>query len=99
MAPQKIAQRKRAMRVADAVNKMEGVPVRCYAIELSNAWCEGKITGAQMKEILFEKSHGDGSSGEVKLYKTEIASNLYHEMEVIPFYGFLIGAALAGRIE
>lgn len=37
MAPQKIAQRKRAMRVADAVNKMEGVPVRCYAIELSNA--------------------------------------------------------------
>ena len=56
MAPQKIAQRKRAMRVADAVNKMEGVPVRCYAIELSNAWCEGKITGAQMKETLL-KSH------------------------------------------
>ena len=25
MAPQKIAQRKRAMRVADAVNKIEGV--------------------------------------------------------------------------
>ena len=49
MAPQKIAQRKRAMRVADAVNKMEGVPVRCYAIELSNAW-------AQMKETLL-KSH------------------------------------------
>ena len=56
MAPQKIAQRKRAMRVADAVNKMEGVPVRCYAIELSNAWCEGKITWAQMKETLL-KSH------------------------------------------
>ena len=37
MAPQKIAQRKRAMRVADAVNKIEGVPVRSYAIELSNA--------------------------------------------------------------
>ena len=56
MAPQKIAQRKRAMRVADAVNKMEGVPVRCYAIELSNAWCEGNITGAQMNETLL-KSH------------------------------------------
>ena len=42
MAPQKIAQRKRAMRVADAVNKIEGVPVRSYAIELSNAWCEDK---------------------------------------------------------
>ena len=47
MAPQKIAQRKRAMRVADAVNKIEGVPVRSYAIELSNAW---------MKEALL-KSH------------------------------------------
>lgn len=56
MAPQKIAQRKRAMRVADAVNKIEGVPVRSYAIELSNAWSEGKITGAQMKEALL-KSH------------------------------------------
>ncbi len=56
MAPQKIAQRKRAMRVADAVNKIEGAPVRSYAIELSNAWCEGKITGAQMKEALL-KSH------------------------------------------
>ena len=56
MAPQKTAQRKRAMRVADAVNKMEGVPVRSYAIELSNAWREGKITGVQMKEALL-KSH------------------------------------------
>lgn len=54
MAPQKIAQRKRAMRVADAVNKIEGAPVRSYAIELSNAWCEGKITGAQMKETLLK---------------------------------------------
>lgn len=49
MAPQKIAQRKRAMRVADAVNKMEGVPVRSCAIELSNAWSEGKITGRRGK--------------------------------------------------
>ena len=56
MAPQKIAQRKRAMRVADAVNKIEGVPVRSYAIEHSHAWSEGKITGAQMKEALL-KSH------------------------------------------
>ena len=50
----KKAQRKRAMRVADAVNKI--VPVRSCAIELSNAWSEGKITGAQMKEALL-KSH------------------------------------------
>ncbi len=56
MTPQKIVRRKRAMRVADAINKIEGVPVRGYAIELSNAWSEGKITGAQMKENLL-KSH------------------------------------------
>lgn len=56
MEPQKIAQRKRAVHVADAVNKIEGVPVRSYAIELSNAWCEDKITGVQMKEALL-KSH------------------------------------------
>lgn len=54
MAPQKIAQRKRAIRVANAVNKIEGIPVRSYAIELSNAWCEGKITGVQMKEALLK---------------------------------------------
>ena len=49
MAPRKTAQRKRAMRVADAVNKMEGVPVRSCVIELSNAWSEGKITGRRGK--------------------------------------------------
>ena len=62
MAPQKIAQRKRAMRVADAVNKIEGVPVRSYAIELSrqNHWCTDERSP-------FEKPHGDGPSREVKL--------------------------------
>ena len=35
--------------IADAVNKMESVPVRSCAIELSNAWSEGKITGRRGK--------------------------------------------------
>ena len=35
--------------IADAVNKMEGVPVRSCVIELSNAWSEGKITGRRGK--------------------------------------------------
>ena len=52
----KIAQRERAVHVAGGGNKIEGVPVRSYAIELSNAWCEDKITGVQMKEALL-KSH------------------------------------------
>ena len=56
MTTQKIARRKRAIHVADAVNKIGGVPVRSCAIELSNAWREGKNTGTQMKEALL-KSH------------------------------------------
>lgn len=36
-------------KIADAVNKMEGVLVRSCAIELSNAWSEGKITGRRGK--------------------------------------------------
>ena len=52
MEPQKIAQRKRAVHVADAVNKIVVVPVRSFAIELSNSWCEYKITGVLMKEAL-----------------------------------------------
>ena len=78
MAPQKIAQRKRAMRVADAVNKMEGVLVRSYTIELSNAWCEGKITGVQMKGSPFEKPHGISAPGEVNLYKRKITFVLHY---------------------
>lgn len=35
--------------IADAVNKMEGVPVRSCVIELSNAWSEAKITGRRGK--------------------------------------------------
>ena len=35
--------------IADAVNKMEGVPVRSCVIELLNAWSEGKITGRRGK--------------------------------------------------
>lgn len=77
MEPQKIAQRKRAVHVADAVNKIEGVPVRSYAIELSNAWCEDKITGVQMKEALL-KSHMElARRAEVKLYKRKITFGLH----------------------
>ena len=35
--------------IADAVNKMEGVPVRSCVIKLSSAWSEGKITGRRGK--------------------------------------------------
>ena len=38
-----------AVKLADAVNAIEGVPVRTYAKELSAKWAMGKITGEQMK--------------------------------------------------
>lgn len=41
--------------VADAVNKIEGVPVTEFAKALSSKWAKGEITGAQMKTMLIQK--------------------------------------------
>lgn len=41
-----------AVKLADAVNAIEGVPVRTYAKELSKQWALGKITDEQMKSAL-----------------------------------------------
>lgn len=38
--------------VADALNKIEGVPVTDFARELSSKWAKGEITGAEMKAAL-----------------------------------------------
>jgi len=52
MSPQVYAKRKTALKLADALNKIEGVPVSDYARMLSEQWAKGKITGQQMKEAL-----------------------------------------------
>ncbi len=51
------AQTKRtaAVKVADTLNTIEGVPVTNFAKELSAKWVKGEITGAQMKAALLEK--------------------------------------------
>jgi len=41
-----------AVRVANAINAVEGVPVREYAKQLSASWADGKLTGEQMKAAL-----------------------------------------------
>ncbi len=46
------AKRNNAVAVADALNKIEGVPVSDYARRLSKEWADGKITGAEMKAAL-----------------------------------------------
>jgi len=44
--------RLRAVRVANAVNKVEGVPVTEAAQRLSIQWANGEITGDAMKSAL-----------------------------------------------
>lgn len=56
MSPEILAKRRAAIRVADAINKIEGVPVTERAKELSSRWAKGEITGAEMKEALI-KAH------------------------------------------
>lgn len=41
-----------AIKLADAINSIEGVPVRAYAKELSMQWAMGNITGEQMKAAM-----------------------------------------------
>jgi len=47
--------RLRAIRIANAVNKVEGVPVTESAHRLSAQWARGEITGKAMKQALLEK--------------------------------------------
>ena len=44
-----------AVKVADTLNNIEGVPVTAFAKDLSDKWAKGEITGAQMKAALLEK--------------------------------------------
>ena len=41
-----------AVKAADAINAIEGVPVSDYAKELSDRWARGEITDQQMKAAL-----------------------------------------------
>ena len=41
-----------AVKTADAINAIDGVPVSEYATELSRRWARGEITGEQMKKLL-----------------------------------------------
>ena len=41
-----------AVKTADAINAIEGVPVSRYAWMLSQSWARGEIGGVQMKSAL-----------------------------------------------
>lgn len=44
-----------AIKVADALNMIEGVPVSAFAKDLSSKWAKGEISGADMKAALIAK--------------------------------------------
>lgn len=52
MSPQMTYRRIAAVRTADAINKIEGVPVSQKAQKLSASWARGEISGAEMKAAL-----------------------------------------------
>ena len=49
------AKRTSAVKVADTLNNIEGVPVTAFAKELSAKWARGEITGEEMKQALLKK--------------------------------------------
>lgn len=44
-----------AIKVADALNMIEGVPVSAFAMDLSSKLAKGEISGADMKAALIAK--------------------------------------------
>ena len=54
--------RVRAIRIANAINKVEGVPVTETARQLSAQWARGEITGEAMRSALLVK-HGKHAHG------------------------------------
>ena len=46
------ARRMQAVKLADALNAIEGVPVSDYAKTLSQCWANGELTSDQMKAAL-----------------------------------------------
>ena len=43
-----------AVKLADALNAIEGVPVSDYAQKLSQQWVDGELSGEEMKAFLLE---------------------------------------------
>ena len=52
MSPKQLNKRNIAIKVADSLNSIEGVPVSNLAKELSFKWANGIITAKEMKEML-----------------------------------------------
>ena len=56
--------RRRAMRIADAINATEGVPVQTDAHSISLQWARGEISSAEMKQKLIAKHYRPAAANE-----------------------------------
>ena len=52
MSSKDYSKRIATIKVADALSKIEGVPVSDFARELSDKWAKGEIRGSHMKAAL-----------------------------------------------
>ena len=48
-----VAKRKRAVRITNAINSIEGVTVSENAQKLYTLWADSEITGEQVKSLLY----------------------------------------------
>lgn len=55
MSSKDYSKRKAAIKVADALNKIEDFPVTDYAHESSDKWAKDEITGSKFKVALIAK--------------------------------------------
>ena len=44
----------KAVKIADAINNIEGVPVSGKAKELSTLWVNGELSSSEMKKIIID---------------------------------------------
>ncbi len=49
--------RQKAVKVADSINKIEGIPVSAKTCNLCTRWANGEISGAEMKKALLDAHH------------------------------------------
>lgn len=61
-----------AIKVADALNSIEGVPVSAFVKELSAKWAKGEITDADMKAALIAKHDNKLVGKNFETYSDEI---------------------------
>ena len=54
MRQNQIQRRMRAVKIADAINNIEGVPVSGKAKELSTLWVNGELSSSEMKKIIID---------------------------------------------